>query len=147
MLNDDQKSNDDKKIEMPKNHEKSLIVSHNNENIKNANLFDLTFGREEKSWMIVIDYTIRSLCIHNKIRDQMFQMFQMLNGKPFIVSYNYSKLNATYINIKSELCSNIIHTKNKCIVQYKNRKFYKEFAVNFESVNDGETVRFALFLN
>lgn len=93
---------------------------------KRKNMFDLTFGANEKMWFLTVSYPVAYSPNQNIIRiDEVWQ------GMPFVANLYVSILNASYINRTSIKYGGIGHDSHDFQIFYqKKSRFYGELTTN-----------------
>lgn len=100
-------------------------------NLKQENLFDLTFGKYERMRTI----NIRALVVETEKGGEV-KIFPVY-GEPFIINFFYSALNAKYIDVTHAVRGHLDSLHNQvCVLNYGNRKYIKELHPNYEPIND-----------
>lgn len=107
----------------------SQFITKPRERVEHSNSFDQTFGEVEKSHPI----EIKAACTF--YTDNGHKKCFPLKANLFSVNYFSSTLNAMRINMKLKEINSDESESNE-IVTIKRRKFYNDFAVEYESTND-----------
>lgn len=105
---------------------------HQNElsDFKNQNVFDLTFGKNEHNWLMIINHYDFNLPINSKQRFR--NMPQTLF---FSVNFFKSSLNTNLFNITTQLDNSIFHHQ---IARQRARKTYKELSTVYDPLDTKE---------
>lgn len=97
------------------------------------NLFDVTFGEHDRTWLITISYTE----VHpmKETYDER-KLYEIWNGFQFIANLYISNLNAFYINRTEYRVGKAISSVNHQIVRHNYHKFYKELTTDYNEISN-----------
>lgn len=99
-------------------------------NAANQNLFDLTFGINEQSRLMVINYFLSRAHKQNSPENRIYEVW---DGLLFSINYYQSSLQANFINMSTNIFGSF-NVKHQ-IVQQEMRKFYKELTTTYDPID------------
>lgn len=105
-----------------------IYVQNQQLNPNHENLYELTFGVNDRRWQITINNRIALPCNETVVRETV-----LLN--PYHANFFSSKLKAEYINFTTPVCKIDSLSRKFQMVQHKQKKFYKELATEYDSID------------
>lgn len=109
------------------------VCTQNLNKFKNEDLFEVTFGKYERDWIISIE---RLYHIPESQTQGTRKAFKFWNGNAFIANFMLKNLNAAYINMTIGDCTSSSCSWKHESVQQKSRRFYKELSVEYQSIDN-----------
>lgn len=109
--------------------EKTPVLLNEMIKCEETNLFDVTFGEKDRTWMTTVSYFFTHPMTKNR------PSIPTWNGVPFIANLFISTLNATYINQTNyHLENGVIKTHYELNVP-KQHRIYEELKIDYNSID------------
>lgn len=100
------------------------------EKCEEVNLFDMTFGQNDRTWMTTVCYSFTDPKLKNRASD-----IPTWNGVPFIANLFHSTLNAKYINQTKYYFENGVFSARHRINVPKQCRIYDDLKIDYDSID------------